>query len=244
MLRSSLSRPFKKLSVRPTFNTTTPIPTSRIHFLSPANKRPALSIYRIATTSQYATKASGPPYDRIDPEAEKKLASQPLEAHPDQVSAGSSVQHVFEQKAAGVENKSDTNMGGGMRNDLVCCFDYPFSSQLTNYLIQENYSRYICLNRCTERDVLSRSCGCTSLCCHITFDRLPLLWYLACTSKYGSGIFVFTRDGIPAFTSHRARSNWLWCGCKWPLFSKIYFLGINGGYALVSRWKLTLPLIR
>jgi hypothetical protein len=67
------------------------------------------------TTLLYATK-SGPPYDHIDPKTEAQYAKEPVEVHPDLVSSGSSVRHVFEE-GQGPKEESD-EMLGGIKADL------------------------------------------------------------------------------------------------------------------------------
>jgi hypothetical protein len=64
----------------------------------------------------YATTKAGPPFDKINEKAEQKLAKEPLEAHPDEVSGGSSVRHVFE-KGQGEGAKGD-EMTGAIKADL------------------------------------------------------------------------------------------------------------------------------
>jgi hypothetical protein len=83
------------------------------------NNRPQvrIAILRLTTTSLlYATTKAGPPFDKIDEKAEQKLAKKPLEAHPDEVSGGSSVRHVFE-KGQGEGVKGD-EMTGAIKADL------------------------------------------------------------------------------------------------------------------------------
>jgi hypothetical protein len=63
-----------------------------------------------ATSLLYATK-SEPPYDHTDTKAEAKLAEQPIAPHPEAVSSGSSVRHVFEQ-GQGPKPDEDQILGG------------------------------------------------------------------------------------------------------------------------------------
>jgi hypothetical protein len=82
------------------------------------NKRPQilLSLSRPTITSLlYATKSPSP-YDPIDPKEEKKVLDSKIEPHPEDVSAGSSVRHVFEESQG--EKKEDDIMLGGIKADL------------------------------------------------------------------------------------------------------------------------------
>lgn len=82
------------------------------------NKRPQVlpSFLQPGVTSLlYATK-SEPPYDRIDLKQEAKVAEKPITPHPDEVSLGSSVRHVFEEGQA--PKQDDDQMLGGLKSDL------------------------------------------------------------------------------------------------------------------------------
>lgn len=114
MLRSSLSRPLLK-RIAKTCPSANGARTSIIHSPSIAKRRPAINIKPLVAKQQYA---SGPPYDKIDSEAEAKIAAKRLEPHPDQVSTESSVGHVSEQKAQAEKADEAANMGGGLKNDL------------------------------------------------------------------------------------------------------------------------------
>jgi len=76
---------------------------SRPHVL-PLTRPTAASVF-------YATK-SGPPFDRIDEKHEHDVAEKKIKPHPDEVSEGSSVRHVFEEAQAPKEEH------GGIRADL------------------------------------------------------------------------------------------------------------------------------
>lgn len=83
-----------------------------------ANKRPQaiLSLARPSTTSwHYATK-SEPPYDHRDTKLEEKTLGQTIEPHPEDVSTGSSVRHVFEGGSA--KQEDEDIMLGGVKADL------------------------------------------------------------------------------------------------------------------------------
>jgi hypothetical protein len=76
-----------------------------------SNKRPQVlkSFGRSTTISLlYATK-SEPPYDHIDPKAEAQFAKEKIKPHPDEVSLGSSVRHVFE-KGQGPKEETQSAM--------------------------------------------------------------------------------------------------------------------------------------
>ncbi|KAG0652476.1 Transmembrane 69 [Hyphodiscus hymeniophilus] len=81
------------------------------------NRRPQiLSLSRPTISSLlYATKHPGP-YDPLDPKEAKKVLDSKIEPHPDDVSAGSSVRHVFEESQA--EKKDGDEMLGGIKADL------------------------------------------------------------------------------------------------------------------------------
>lgn len=124
MLRSTATRSLLK--------NFTKVPTARSSFSAASiqfrsakplrqlnNNRPQVRISntRPATLSLlYATTKAGPPFDKIDVKAEQKLAQQPLEVHPGDVSSGSSVRHVFEH-GQGTEAKGD-EMTGAIVSDL------------------------------------------------------------------------------------------------------------------------------
>lgn len=83
-----------------------------------SSKRPQVlaALARPQTTLFYATK----PTDHsspLDPEAEKKLAQEIIEADPDHISAESSVRHVFEESQAPKEESSG-DMTAGLKADL------------------------------------------------------------------------------------------------------------------------------
>jgi len=83
------------------------------------NNRPQLrtTIARPTTTSLlYATTKAGPPFDKIDSKAERKLAEEQIEPHPSDVSGESSVRHVFEQGQA--PKGQDDEMLGAIKADL------------------------------------------------------------------------------------------------------------------------------
>jgi hypothetical protein len=77
-----------------------------------SNKRPQVfkSFGRPTTISLlYATK-SGPPYDHIDPKAEAQFAKEKIKPHPDEVSSGSSVRHIFEKGQGPKEEETESAM--------------------------------------------------------------------------------------------------------------------------------------
>lgn len=89
---------------------------TRIHSLSYKHPQVLSSQLRPTTTRLlYATKAQ-PPFNKIDPNAERKVLEERIEATPDAVSAGSSVRHVFEE-GQGPEEKDD-EMLSGIKADL------------------------------------------------------------------------------------------------------------------------------
>lgn len=82
------------------------------------NNRPQVrvAIPRLTTTQLlYATNKAGPPFDVIDEKAEQKIAKTEIEPHPSEVSAESSVRHVFEKSQS--EEKGD-DMTGAIKADL------------------------------------------------------------------------------------------------------------------------------
>ncbi|KAL3428165.1 hypothetical protein PVAG01_01674 [Phlyctema vagabunda] len=122
MLRTTAARSLR--------NALTKLPTSRSSYSAAAsqinnvlqrkqlnNRRPQVlaAFPRPTTTSMlYATK-SEPPYDRIDPDAEKKTLDKEIKPHPELVSGGSSVRHVFEH---GQGEKEESEMLDGMKADI------------------------------------------------------------------------------------------------------------------------------
>ncbi|PMD26185.1 hypothetical protein NA56DRAFT_338902 [Hyaloscypha hepaticicola] len=82
------------------------------------NNRPQvrIAIPRLTTIQLlYATNKAGPPFDVIDEKAEQKIAKTEIEPHPSEVSAESSVRHVFEKSQS--EEKGD-DMTGAIKADL------------------------------------------------------------------------------------------------------------------------------
>lgn len=124
MLRSTATRSLlKSFTKAPTARSSFSAASIQFRNASPLrqvnNNRPQvrIAIPRLTTTSLlYATTKAGPPFDKIDEKAEQKLAKKPLEAHPDEVSGGSSVRHVFE-KGQGEGVKGD-EMTGAIKADL------------------------------------------------------------------------------------------------------------------------------
>ncbi|KAH8787115.1 hypothetical protein F5882DRAFT_403413 [Hyaloscypha sp. PMI_1271] len=124
MLRSTATRSLlKSFTKAPTARSSFGAASIQFRNASPLhqvnNNRPQvrIAIPRLTTTSLlYATTKAGPPFDKIDEKAEQKLAKEPLEAHPDEVSGGSSVRHVFE-KGQGEGAKGD-EMTGAIKADL------------------------------------------------------------------------------------------------------------------------------
>jgi len=123
MLRSTATRSFLKgLSKAPIARSSYNTASFKLHNATSLrqlnNQRPQvlLSISRPTTTCLlYATKSPSP-YDPLDPKEEKKVLDSKIEAHPDEVSAGSSVRHVFEESQA--EKKEDDIMLGGIKADI------------------------------------------------------------------------------------------------------------------------------
>jgi len=127
MLRTKATRPLSKVfpntfSKRSSRNVASYI--SKANIAAPSrnlsSKRPTTIATRpscplAVSLLQYATK-SGPPYDKIDPNAERKVLEQQIEAHPDDVSYGSSTRHVFEKSQNEEERESD--MFAGIKTDL------------------------------------------------------------------------------------------------------------------------------
>jgi hypothetical protein len=81
------------------------------------NKRPQAlaSLFRpTATSLLYATKTTGP-YDPLDPKEQKKVLESKIESHPEDVTTGSSVRHIFEE---GQGKKEEDAMLGGIKADI------------------------------------------------------------------------------------------------------------------------------
>ena len=127
MLRTSSTRPlFKSLcapsSSRITSGLASKVPSNNAQLRTLSARRPQPSITSslrpvTSTSIRFATNKNGPPYDVVDKEAEKKIAETPIEPHPEQVSGGSSVRHVFEKSQAPPEPEED--MLAGMKADIV-----------------------------------------------------------------------------------------------------------------------------
>lgn len=79
----------------------------------------ALTLHKpsILALCRCSSTTSGSQFDKVDTKAESKIAKSALEAHPDEVSTGSSVRHVMHEE--GVEEaETDTDMLAGVRSDL------------------------------------------------------------------------------------------------------------------------------
>jgi hypothetical protein len=77
----------------------------------------------------YATK-SGPPYDHIDPIAEEQLAKEKIKPHPEEISSGSSVRHVFEAGQGPKEQETESAMMRDLKTirDTFALTDVPKES--------------------------------------------------------------------------------------------------------------------
>lgn len=130
MLRTTAARPFLKgfVNVKLTKSSYDAAASasrlgSNAQFHSLSTKRPtaiAVRPVRSVTVSilRYATGPSkNNPLDTIDKSAEKKVGAQEIEAHPDLVSGGSSVRHVFESSPGAAEK--DADMMAGIKADIV-----------------------------------------------------------------------------------------------------------------------------
>jgi hypothetical protein len=83
-------------------------------------KRPSVMVpgsQRVKSSVLYYATQSGPPYDKIDPKTENKIAANKLHPDPEAVSGGSSVRHVFEDSQA--PKTDDADMLAGIRHDVV-----------------------------------------------------------------------------------------------------------------------------
>ena len=120
MLRStatrSLLKGFSKVPAsRSSYTTASAKPRNAAPLRQLNNKRPQvlLSLSRPTTTSLlYATK----PYDPLDPKEAKKVLESKIKPTPEDVSAGSSVRHVFEESQA--EKREDDAMLIGIKADI------------------------------------------------------------------------------------------------------------------------------
>jgi hypothetical protein len=117
MLRSTATRSLLKSSTKaPISRTSYSAASAKLCNATPlrqlSNKRPqVLKLFgRPSTISLlYATK-SRPPYDHIDPKAEAQFAKEKIKPHPDEVSVGSSVRHVFEEGQGPKEQETESAM--------------------------------------------------------------------------------------------------------------------------------------
>ncbi|KAK0103620.1 hypothetical protein ONS95_005631 [Cadophora gregata] len=84
-----------------------------------SNKRPQIlaALSRPPTATVFYATKSTPPLDNIDTKAEKTLGDKVIKPDPDEVSAGSSVRHVFEQGQA-PKQESGGEMTAGLKSDL------------------------------------------------------------------------------------------------------------------------------
>lgn len=123
MLRSTATRSLLKgFTQVPTARSSYNTASAKLRTAAPLrqlnNKRPQIlfRLSRPTTTSLlYATKTAGA-YDPLDPKQVKKDLESKIEPHPEEVSAGSSVRHVFEESQA--EKKDDDAMMGGIKADI------------------------------------------------------------------------------------------------------------------------------
>jgi hypothetical protein len=85
--------------------------TTSLHRLNRKRPQVLLFLSRPPTTSRvYATKPPGP-YDKTDPQEQKKISESKLKPKPAEVSAASSVRHVFEESQAGKEGGDEVVRG-------------------------------------------------------------------------------------------------------------------------------------
>ncbi|KAM3065891.1 hypothetical protein ACMFMG_009883 [Clarireedia jacksonii] len=118
MLRTSATRSLlRNFTKAPTSRASYSIGSASLRNTSPLSlKRPQiLASLSCRTTPSlfYATKSSSePPYDKINVKAEEALSHSKIEPHPEQISAESSVRHVFE------ESPAPNNDHGSVKDDL------------------------------------------------------------------------------------------------------------------------------
>jgi hypothetical protein len=137
MLRSAATRSFiKSFAKAPISRTSYSVTSAKFRNATPlrqlSNKRPQVlrSFGRPTTISLlYATK-SGPPYDHIDPKAEAQFAKEKIKPHPDEVSSGSSVRHVFEKGQGPKEEETESAMMQDLKTirDTFALTDVPKES--------------------------------------------------------------------------------------------------------------------
>jgi hypothetical protein len=137
MLRSAATRSFiKSFAKAPISRTSYSATSAKFRNATPlrqlSNKRPQVlkSFGRPTTISLlYATK-SGPPYDHIDPKAEAQFAKEKIIPHPDEVSSGSSVRHVFEKGQGPKEVETESAMMQDLKTirDTFALTDVPKES--------------------------------------------------------------------------------------------------------------------
>lgn len=72
----------------------------------------------LSTSLQRCATHSGTPFDHIDSKHEKQLGKEHMEAHPEEVSATSSVHEIFHEKGV-EEGEKDVDMLAGIKEDLV-----------------------------------------------------------------------------------------------------------------------------
>ncbi|KFY00641.1 hypothetical protein V490_01267 [Pseudogymnoascus sp. VKM F-3557] len=93
--------------------------TTQFHSLAAKRPQPAVPQFRPVLIPQlrYATKTGVPKLDKIDVEAEKKIAQSKLKSDPEAVTTDSSVRHVFESKGPMVEEENNEVLSG-LKEDL------------------------------------------------------------------------------------------------------------------------------
>lgn len=96
--------------------------TTQFHSLASKRPQPAVPQFRPVLIPQlrYATKTGVPKLDKIDVEAEKKIAQAKLKSDPEAVTTDSSVRHVFESGSKGPMIEEENNeVLSGVKEDLV-----------------------------------------------------------------------------------------------------------------------------
>lgn len=109
--------------------------TTQFHSL--AAKRPQAAFFQfrpvLIPQLRYATKTGIPNYDKIDLEAERKLAEKKLTGDPEAVTSGSSVRQVFESSQTPVQEE-DNEVLRGVKDDLVSCSLMPSACSINRQM--------------------------------------------------------------------------------------------------------------
>ena len=122
MLRSGVSRSaFRALSsASSTASSRTSFTASQFSSkLCTLSRERPMALAKPLTMALARHQSQGPPYDRVDASAEKKLAEKRLKGSPETVSSTSSTHALFAEVGVEEKQEKDTDMMAGVKSDLV-----------------------------------------------------------------------------------------------------------------------------